>query len=155
MKNQNLRFKLRNDNYRKRVEESFALQNAMKMIGCEIMSLEPGRITLGFPFDEKLTQQHGFLHAGMLATAMDSACGYAAFSLMPEDAAVLAVEFKINLLAPAKGERFRVVAEVLKPGRTISVCQADAFAEIEGKEKLVAQMTGTIMAVYDRDGIKD
>ncbi len=143
-----------NDNYRSRVEESFALQNAMQTIGCEIKSIEPGRITLGFPYDEKLTQQNGFLHAGMLATAMDSACGYAAFSLMPEGSAVLAVEFKINLLAPAKGERFRVVGEVLKPGRTISVCQSDAFAEFDGKEKLVAQMTGTIMAVYDRDGIK-
>ncbi len=98
-----------NDNYRSRVEESFALQNAMQTIGCEIKSIEPGRITLGFPYAEKLTQQNGFLHAGMLATAMDSACGYAAFSLMPEGSAVLAVEFKINLLAPAKGERFRVV----------------------------------------------
>jgi len=90
----------------------------------------------------------------MLAAVMDSACGYAAFSLMPENAAVLAVEFKINLLSPAKGESFRVIGEVIKPGRTISFCQADAFASNDGKSKLVAQMTGTMMAVYDRAGIE-
>jgi len=148
-------FKPRDKNFCRKVEESFALQNAMKTIGCTIDTIEPGRIQLQFPYDEKLTQQHGFVHAGFIATAMDSACGYAAFSLMPENAAVLAVEFKVNFLAPAKGELFRIVGKVLKPGRTITVCQAEAFAIDGGDEKLVSQMTGTMMAVYDREGISN
>ncbi len=148
-------FKPRNKNFRTKVEESFALQKAMKTIGCTIKKVDPGHIELEFPYDEKFTQQHGFIHAGILATAMDSACGYAAFSLMPENAGVLAVEFKINFLAPAKGEKIRVVGEVLKPGRTISVCQAEAFTNDGRGEKLVSQMTGTIMTVYDREGISN
>ncbi len=149
----NRKFEPRDQSFRVKVEESFALQQAMHTLGCKIVDFEPGRIELKFPYSEKLTQQHGFIHAGMLATAMDSACGFAAFSLMPENAGVLAVEFKINLLAPAKGDLFRIIGEVIKPGRTITVCQADAFAHNDGQSKLIAQMTGTIMAVYNREGI--
>ena len=96
----------------------------------------------------------GFIHAGILSTVMDSACGYAAFSLMPEKAGVLAVEFKANFLAPAKGDLFEIKGTVIRPGRTITVCQAQAFAHSRGEEKLVAQMTGTIMAIYGRHGIE-
>ena len=99
-------------------------------------------------------QQHGFIHAGIMATVLDSACGYAAFSLMPADAAVLTVEFKTNLLAPAKGERFLFRAHVVKPGRTLTVCDGQAFAVENGAdERLVATMNGTLMALFDRPNI--
>jgi uncharacterized protein (TIGR00369 family) len=105
---------------------------------------------------QALTQQHGFIHAGMLAAALDSACGYAAFSLMPADAAVLTIEFKINLLAPARGPIFRIEGQVVKPGRTISVVEGRALQfEADGSnEKLVATMSATVMTVRGRDALK-
>jgi uncharacterized protein (TIGR00369 family) len=105
---------------------------------------------------DELTQQHGFLHAGMLATALDSACGYAAFSLMPSEAAVLTIEFKINLLAPARGPRFRFDGQVVKPGRTISVVDGRAFELDAGGNdpKLIATMSATVMTVTGRGGIR-
>ena len=106
------------------------------------------------PYSESYTQQHGFVHAGIIATALDSACGYAAFSLMTADAAVLTVEFKINLLAPARGDRFLFSSRVVRPGRTITVCEGRAVAVDRKGEKLVATMTGTMMAVFDRVGIR-
>jgi uncharacterized protein (TIGR00369 family) len=106
------------------------------------------------PYEAAFTQQPGFIHAGIMATVLDSACGYAAFSLMPTDAAVLTVEFKTNLLAPAKGERFLFRAHVVKPGRTLTVCDGQAFAlENLADERLVATMNGTLMALYDRPNI--
>ena len=106
------------------------------------------------PYGAAFTQQHGFIHAGIMATVLDSACGYAAFSLMAADAAVLTVEFKTNLLAPAKGERFLFRAHVVKPGRTLTVCDGHAFALENGaNERLVATMNGTLMALYDRPNI--
>jgi uncharacterized protein (TIGR00369 family) len=125
----------------------------MRTLAIEIALLEPGEITLTMPYVAAYTQQHGFVHAGILATALDSACGYAAFSLMPEDAAVLTVEFKLNLLAPARGDRFVFKGKVVKPGRTITVCEAHAFALSGGEEKLIATMSGTLMALFDRTGI--
>ena len=148
-------FTPKDPNYRAKVEDSFKRQAAMSLVGCSITEIEPGRVKLSFPYDEKLTQQDGFIHAGMLATVLDSACGYAAFSLMSEEAAVLSVEFKINLMSPAKGETFDIVGEVVRPGRTITVCRADAFAVAGGERKLVSQMTGTMMAVYEKTGIKN
>ena len=106
------------------------------------------------PYEAAFTQQHGFIHAGIMATVLDSACGYAAFSLMPADAAVLTVEFKTNLLAPAKGDRFLFRAHVVKPGRTLTVCDGQAFAIENGAdERLVATMNGTLMALFDRSNI--
>jgi uncharacterized protein (TIGR00369 family) len=105
------------------------------------------------PPDPAYTQQHGFMHAGIITTALDSACGYAAFTLMPLDAAVLTVEFKTNLLAPAKGERFIFRAQVIKPGRTLTICEPRALALEGSKEKLVATMTGTLMAVIGRQDV--
>lgn len=137
-----------------RVKASFARQQAMKTLGIEIVGLRAGEIELRMPHIPAYTQQHGFTHAGIIATALDSACGYAAFSLMPDDAAVLTVEFKTNLVAPAKGEYFLIRAHVVKPGRTITVCEARAFAVAGGQEKLVATMTGTLMALFDRDGLR-
>ncbi len=147
-------FQPQDPNYRVRVENSFARQRAMTTLKITLARLDPGEVELRLPYQEELTQQHGFMHAGILATALDSACGYAAFSLMPPQAAVLTIEFKTNLLAPAQGDFFRVVGRVVKPGRTITVCQAEAFACRENDSKLVASMTGTLMAVFDRAGIQ-
>lgn len=141
--------------FERRVRDSFDRQRAMATLGIEIARLEPGEIELAFDHDERLTQQHGFIHAGIMAAALDSACGYAAFSLMPAEAAVLTIEFKTNLLAPAAGERFSVVGRVVKPGRTISVAEAEAFARADGREpKRVATMTATLMAVTGREGVR-
>ena len=123
----------------------------MKTLGIDIARLEPGFIELTMPFQPGFTQQHGFLHAGIVATALDSACGYAAFTLMPAGAAVLTVEFKTNLLAPARGTRFLFRGQAVKPGRTLTVCDGQALALNESAEpKLIATMTGTLMAVFDR-----
>ncbi len=105
------------------------------------------------PFAPEFTQQHGFLHAGTVATVLDSACGYAAFTLMAPDAAVLSIEFKANFLAPAKGESFRFLGKVVKAGRTVTVCEAQAFGCAGREEKLIATMTATLMAVAGRAGI--
>jgi uncharacterized protein (TIGR00369 family) len=141
-------------NYRTRVEASFARQRVMETLGVRIAELHPGRIKLEMPYAAEFTQQHGFLHAGIVATALDSACGYAGFSLMAMDAAVLTVEFKTNLLAPAKGQRFIFIGEVLKPGRTLTVAEAKAFA-VEGEDKkLIATMTATLMAITGREGVQ-
>ena len=140
--------------YRQRVEDSFALQGVMQTLGAKMEKLDPGAVDIGLAWDRSLTQQHGFLHAGVVSTALDSACGYAAFSLMPEDAAVLTIEFKINLLAPAKGERFRMEGRVLKPGRTITVCEGRAYALQDQKETLIATMNCTLMTVMGRTDIR-
>jgi uncharacterized protein (TIGR00369 family) len=142
--------------YATRTRESFARQNAMATLGATLESVEPGRVTIAMAHRDSLTQQHGFIHAGMLAAALDSACGYAAFSLMPDDAAVLTIEFKINLLAPARGPRFRFEGVVVKPGRTISVVDGRALQfEADGTdEKLIATMSATVMTVRGRDALK-
>jgi uncharacterized protein (TIGR00369 family) len=136
-----------------RVRASFARQTVMVTLGISIRSLSPGGIELEMPYSAELTQQHGFIHAGILSVALDSACGYAAFSLMPADVAVLTVEFKTNLLAPATGERFVFRARVIKPGRTLTICDAQGFALDGTNEKLIATMTGTLMAVPERGAI--
>ena len=147
-------FQPKDPNFADRVRASFARQRMMQTLGVEITRLAPGEIELAMPYEAAFTQQHGFIHAGIMATVLDSACGYAAFSLMPADAAVLTVEFKTNLLAPAKGERFLFRAHVVKPGRTLTVCDGQAFAlENLADERLVATMNGTLMALYDRPNI--
>lgn len=143
-------------NYEERVRGSFARQNAMKTLGVELTKVEPGLVDLMLPFSESLTQQHGFLHAGVVSAALDSACGYAALSLMPASSGVLTIEFKVNLLAPASGPRFLFRASVTKPGRTITVTDGQAFALATGAEpRLIATMTGTMMVVTDRAGVQD
>lgn len=139
--------------YEARVHESFARQGAMQTLGARLGLVAPGAVDIELDWAAGLTQQHGFLHAGMVATALDSACGYAGFTLMAEDASVLTIEFKINLLAPARGERFRMEGRVLKPGRTITVCEGRAYALDGAQEKLVATMGCTLMAVTGRDKI--
>src|SRR5580693_2695108 len=146
-------FQAQDPDFRERVRASFARQRVMATLGIEIIHLEAGEIHLTMRPDPAYTQQHGFMHAGIITTALDSACGYAAFTLMPADAAVLTVEFKTNLLAPAKGDRFVFHAQVIKPGRTLTVCEARALALEGSKEKLIATMTGTLMAITGRQGI--
>ncbi len=141
--------------FEQRVRDSFVRQGAMTTLGAMLVAVEPGFVAIGMAHRAELTQQHGFVHAGMVATALDSACGYAAFTLMPADAAVMTIEFKINLLAPAKGPQFRFEGRVTKAGRTISVVDGRAlqFAADGSGEKLIATMTATIMTVTGRDGI--
>jgi uncharacterized protein (TIGR00369 family) len=137
---------------RARVGDSFARQAAMTTLGATLGEVAPGRVSVLLAHRAALTQQHGYLHAGMIATALDTACGYAAFSLMPADAAVLTIEFKINLLAPARGPRFRFEGEVVKPGRTISVVDGRALQfDGPGEERLIATMTATVMTIVGRD----
>ncbi|HEX5354656.1 MAG TPA: PaaI family thioesterase [Aquabacterium sp.] len=137
-----------------RVRASFARQGAMDTLGARLEEVAPGRVVIAFDWAQGLTQQHGFIHAGLVSTALDSACGYAGFSLMSADAAVLTIEFKINLLAPAKGQHFRAVGTVVKPGRTITVCEGHFYAIDGGREKLAATMGCTLMAVTGRENIQ-
>jgi uncharacterized protein (TIGR00369 family) len=142
-------------NFADRVRASFARQQVMHTLAVEIVQLAPGEIELVMPSALAFTQQHGFIHAGIISTVLDSACGYAAFSLMPTEAAVLTVEFKINLIAPAKGNRFTFCAKVVKPGKTLTVCDGRAYAsDGDSEQRLIATMTGTMMAIFDREGLK-
>ena len=141
--------------FAQRVRDSFARQAVMATLGAQLDTVEPGRVVIRMHHRPELTQQHGFLHAGIVSTALDSACGYAAFSLMPADAAVLTIEFKVNLLAPARGPDFRFEAEVTKAGRTISVVDGSAWQpDASGQPQRVATMTATVMTVRGRDGLK-
>ena len=147
-------FQPQDPQYEQRVRASFGRQAAMETIGASLAAIEPGRVVIELPYSSSLTQQHGFLHAGMVATALDSACGYAAFTLMPADAGILTIEYKINLLAPGKGELFRMEADVVKPGRTITLVEGRAFAMDNGQRKLIATMTATEMAITGRHDVK-
>jgi uncharacterized protein (TIGR00369 family) len=146
--------KAKDSNYAKRVRDSFGKQRLMSTIGAQLTEVEPGVVTIRLPFREDLTQQHGFLHAGTIAAVADSACGYAALSLMPADAGVLSIEFKVNMLAPAKGDAIMARGSVIRAGRTIMVCRADVHAVTGSEEKLVAAMQGTMMVVEGR-GLND
>jgi len=138
-----------------RVRASFARQKAMATIGAELTRVSAGTVEIELPYNEGLTQQHGLLHAGVISAALDSACGYAAYSMMPADAGVLTIEFKVNLLAPGIGERFLFRGSVTKPGRTIIVADGQAYAlRANGETKLIATMTGTLMTVLGRQGIE-
>lgn len=140
--------------YDERVRSSFARQVVMSTIGAELTSVTPGIVEIEMPYSIALTQQHGFLHAGIISTALDSACGYAAYSLMPPEAAVLTIEFKLNMLSPGKGERFLFRGSVTKPGRTIIVADGQAYAySADGEARLIATMTATMMTVTGREGL--
>ncbi len=128
------------------IRSSFAKQTIMGLIGGELTRIEPGVVEITLPYRADLTQQHGYVHAGIVTTIADSACGYAAYTLMPPDSDVLAVEFKVNLLRPAKGEIFVARAEVIKPANTLTVVRADDVAmERAEQSTLVATMLGTMM----------
>jgi uncharacterized protein (TIGR00369 family) len=141
------------DGFEARLRESFARQAAMRTIGAEIAHVAPGEVDLRMGYREDLTQQHGFIHAGIISALADSACGYAAYTLMPPDAGVVSVEFKLNLMAPAAGESFVARARVKKAGRTVTVCTADVFALRDGAERPIAAMQGTFMTLRERPGM--
>jgi uncharacterized protein (TIGR00369 family) len=147
-------FKAQTENYDQRVRASLARQNALTLMGAKLLRVEPGLVDLEIAHDDRLTQQHGFIHAGITTTLLDSACGYAAFSLMPADAGVLTVELKTSLLAPADGERFVFEGRVLKAGRTISFCEGRAYAHKQGQERLIATMSTTMMTVTGRSAVQ-
>lgn len=138
-----------------RVRGSFERQKAMSLLGARLARIAAGEVEVELPVREELTQQHGFVHAGVLAAIADSACGYAALTLMPAGTAVLSIEFKVNLLAPAVGQSLRARARVRKPGRNVSVVECDVFAVDAGEEKLVSVVLGSMMAVRDRPELVD
>lgn len=143
-------FQPRDPGYAERVRESFGLQQAMGLIGAELAVVEPGYTEIHLPFKADISQQHGFIHGGVVGMIADSAAGYAANTLTPADTSVLTVEYKLNLVAPADGERLVARGEVVKPGRTLIITKAEVFAIRDGKWTLCALMQQTIMAMHGK-----
>lgn len=133
-----------------KTRSSFARQGAMGLIGAELVDLSPGWCEIHMPYREDLSQQHGFFHAGITTTAVDSAAGYAGFTLMPTGASVLSVEFKINLLAPADGQMLIAIGRVIKPGRNLVICQGDAWVVKNGKATHCALMQQTLVTMHGK-----
>jgi len=143
-------FEPANPDFAARVRDSFGRQPFMEHIGARITALSPGFCEITVDYDKALTQQHGFVHGGVLAAIADSAAGYAAFSLMPAEASILTVEYKLNILRPGQGEAMIARARVLKPGRTLSVVQSDVFARRAGIEEQVVTSLQTLMCLVDK-----
>lgn len=143
-------FQIQDPDYDARVRKTFAGQAALATLGITLSRIEPGKLELRMPYDAKFSQQNGFLHGGVISAGLDTACGLASYTLMPAHADILTVEFKINLLAPAKGQTFRFVGHVVKPGRTLVVSEGHAYANDDGREKLIATMSATMMTMVSR-----
>jgi uncharacterized protein (TIGR00369 family) len=137
-----------------RVRASFARQRFMRLLGGTMVAVAPGQVELLLPFSEDLTQQHGFVHGGAIASALDAACGYAASTLMPADAGVMTIEFKVNFLAPARGERFRVLGRVRRAGRTVTFVEGEAIAVDGASQTTVATTQATMICLRGRDDIR-
>jgi uncharacterized protein (TIGR00369 family) len=155
-------FTARDPDFEQRVRTSFGKQAAMHTFGVSLERVAPGEVDLELPFRDDLTQQHGFLHAGVITAVIDSACGYAALTLMEPGAAVLSVEFKVQLLTPARGERFRATGRVVRAGRTITAVMGELRALARdpmptgaAEGEVIAMLTGTMMAVRGRAGLVD
>src|SRR3954452_21893981 len=144
-------FQPKNPDYRAVATGTFERQRAMRTLGISLARMEPGEVDLAMGYAAEFTQQNGFVHAGIITAGLDNACGIAAFTLMPAGSDILTVEFKANLLAAARGERFVFRAIVVKPGRTLTVCEGRAYAIQDGVETLIATMTGTLMALPRRE----
>lgn len=140
-------YKPSDSGYENRVRTSFARQNLMSTIGAKLHKVAPGEIHIQMPFRSELTQQNGYIHAGIITSIVDSACGYAAYTLTPVESEVLSVEFKINFLRPAVGDFFIGTGKVIKQGRKLTVCSGEAFAFDNNREKLIAAMQATIMTI--------
>jgi uncharacterized protein (TIGR00369 family) len=147
--------KMTPEEQQERVRSSFAKQGLMTTLGATLGSVSPGMVEIALSPHPAISQQHGFVHAGAVSAIADTAAGYAALTLMPADTGVLTTEFKINLLAPAAGERILARGRVVKAGRTLTLAQAEVFANTGGQEKLIALLTATLMAVKGRDAISD
>lgn len=141
------RFHAPDPNYELRVRESFARQGAMRLIGARIERLAPGFCAIELPYRRDLTQQHGYVHAGIVSAIVDSAGGYAGFTLFAADSSVLTIEYKLNLLAPAAGERLVAEAEVVKPGRTLVITRGSVYAEADGARTLCAIMQQSLIVL--------
>ena len=141
------------EDFRARIRASFDRQKTMETIGAVLTRVEHGSVEIEMPFDEKLTQQHGILHAGIISAALDTACGYAAYSVLEDEASILTIEFKVNLLSPGRGERFLFRGDVTKPGSTIIVADGRAYALSDWPAKLIASITGTMMVIRGREDI--
>ena len=142
-------FKVYDTDFRERVIADFKRQKVMSTIGASLARVDAGEVEILLPFSESLTQQNGFLHAGIVTAIVDSACGYAAYSLMPKNASVLSIEFKINLCSPSIGEKFIAIGNVKKAGKTITVTEGEVWAFQGEKKKLTALMQGTMMTVFN------
>jgi uncharacterized protein (TIGR00369 family) len=145
----------RDPDFERRTRESFARQGAMAFIGAKLERVEPGLVEIGLDYRPELSQQHGFFHAGILSTIADSAGGYAGFTLFAADAAVLTVEFKLNLMAAADGERAHAIGRVIRSGRTLTVCGLDVYVDKAGRRSHCATGLQTLMSVVGRAGVKD
>jgi uncharacterized protein (TIGR00369 family) len=143
-------FEPRDPAYAERVRRSFARQEAMKTLGAELIAVEPGYCAIALVPRSEVAQQHGYVHAGVIAAIVDAAGGYAGFTLFPHGASVLTVEFKLNLLAPAEGERLVAEGFVVKPGRTLAITRGEVHAEHRGKRTLVAIMQQTLMVMHGK-----
>ena len=143
-------FEPKDPRYATRVRESFARQGAMRLIGAELIDVAPGYCAIGLVPRPEVAQQHGYVHAGMIGAIVDSAGGYAGFTLFPPDASVLTVEYKLNLLAPATGDRLVALGFVVKSGRTLAITRGEVYAEREGKRSLVALMQQTLMVMHGK-----
>jgi uncharacterized protein (TIGR00369 family) len=149
------RFQPQDPGFAERCRDSFARQQAMALIGGSMAAIGPGLCEVVLPFRDDLTQQKGFIHGGIIGMIADSACGYAAFSLMPADCSLVTVEYKINILAPAVGERLVARGEVLRPGRTLTVARAEVYAEKDGRSVHCASMQQTLMMLAGRSDRPD
>ncbi|MBS3969458.1 MAG: PaaI family thioesterase [Clostridia bacterium] len=145
-----MHLRAKDENFVNRISASFKKQGVMQAIGGQLVKVEPGEVHIELPFSEKLTQQHGYIHAGILTTVVDSACGYAAWTLMDPEAEVLTIEYKVNFLLPAKGKDFLAVGHVVKPGRTITVCTGEVLVKNGSEYKTVAIMQATMMAISNK-----
>lgn len=139
--------------FRERITKSFQRQAAMRLIGAQLTRVEHGTVEIELPFDDKLTQQHGFLHAGVISAALETAGTYAAYSIIDADASLLTIEFKVNLMSPGRGDWFLFRGEVTKPGSNIIVADGRAYSVTDGPAKLIASMTGTMMVVRGREDV--
>jgi uncharacterized protein (TIGR00369 family) len=144
------RFEPADPDYASRVAASFGRQKVMALIGARLVRVEPGLVEIELPFREELTQQHGYFHAGITSTIADSAGGYAAYTLFPAESSVLTVEYKMNLVAPAAGDRLVASGRVLKPGRTVTVCELEVVAVANGIAKTCAYGLQTMMCLHGR-----
>jgi uncharacterized protein (TIGR00369 family) len=141
------------DTVEARIRQSFARQGAMETLGAELSRISQGVVEIELPFDPKLTQQHGFLHAGVISAALDTACSYAAYTVVEPEVSLLTIEFKVNLMSPGRGERFLFRGEITKPGSNIIVADGRGYALTDGPAKLIASMTSTLMVIRGREGI--
>ncbi|TPP09563.1 PaaI family thioesterase [Rhizobium glycinendophyticum] len=141
------------DTVEARIRRSFARQGAMETLGAELSHISQGVVEIELRYDAKLTQQHGFLHAGVISAALDTACSYAAYTVVEPEVSLLTIEFKVNLMSPGRGERFLFRGEITKPGSNIIVADGRGYALTDGPAKLIASMTSTLMVIRGREGI--